>query len=423
MTGIMVRTEDLGVSYGDTRVLEAISIAVNEGSFIGILGPNGCGKTTLLRALSRIIDPAVGTVTIDGREIAGYSIRELATVVGAVPQETAVTFDFTVEEIVQMGRHPYLGRLSSMNEEDYAICRHAMDLTNTAYLADRLITEISGGERQRVLIARALAQTPRVLLLDEPTSHLDISHQIEILSIIRGLIPQVTVIGVFHDINLAAYFCDTVILMEQAHIAAVGTPAAVITDLNIRAVFGVDMIVRTHPLTGRPYVVPRYDPGPPPTVEHPLRVHVVCGGGTGAETLYALRSAGHEVTAGALSANDSDCTTADGLGIRVIREPPFAPISSRSLEEYSAVLRTSDAVVVTGMPVGPGNVGNLQELRNHAGLTIFLLSPGGADAADQDYTGGEATSILETLLHEGAVQVGNVSELLERLAALRADRA
>jgi len=127
MTGIMVRTERLDVSYGDTRVLEAVSLAVQEGSFIGILGPNGCGKTTLLRALSRIIEPAAGTVMVDGREIGEYSSRGLATIMGAVPQETAVTFDFTVEEIVQMGRHPHLGRLSSMGEEDYAICRHAME--------------------------------------------------------------------------------------------------------------------------------------------------------------------------------------------------------------------------------------------------------------------------------------------------------
>lgn len=420
MTGIMVRTEDLDVSYGDTRVLQAVSLAVAGGSFIGILGPNGCGKTTLLRALSRIIEPTAGTVMVDGRDIGGYSIRDLATIMGAVPQETAVTFDFTVEEIVQMGRHPHLGRLSSMGEEDYAICRHAMEITNTAYLADRLITEISGGERQRVLIARALAQKPRVLLLDEPTSHLDISHQIEILSIIRGLIPQVTVIGVFHDINLAAYFCDILILMEQARIAAVGTPTAVITDRNIREIFGVEMIVRTHPITGRPYAVPRYEPGP--VVERPLRVHAVCGGGTGAETLYALRSAGHEVTAGVLSANDSDCTTADGLGIRVIREPPFAPISSRSLEEYAAVLQASDVVVVTGMPIGPGNIDNLRALLDHAGLTVFLLSPAGTDPADHDYTGGEATAILDALLNNGAVRVGSVSELLDRLAARRTDR-
>nr|WP_235855531.1 ABC transporter ATP-binding protein [Methanofollis fontis] len=417
----MIRTEELDVSYGTKPVLEAISIAVKEGSFIGILGPNGCGKTTLLRALSRIIDPDAGSVYVGDREIDGYSIRELATIVGAVPQETAVTFDFTVEEIVQMGRHPYLGRLSSMSEEDYAICRHAMEITNTAYLAGSLITEISGGERQRVLIARALAQTPRVLLLDEPTSHLDINHQIEVLSIIRGLVPEVTVIGVFHDINLAAYFCDTVVLMERAHIAAVGTPAAVITDRNIREIFGVDMIVRTHPITGRPYVVPRYDSGPP--VDHPLRVHVVCGGGTGGETLYALRAAGHEVTAGVLSANDSDCTAAEGLGIRVIREPPFAPISHHSLEEYSAILSASDAVIVTGMSVGPGNIDNLRELKCHARPRIFLLSSDGTGGADQDYTGGEATAILDGLLENGAERIGSVPDLVNRLAALRADPA
>lgn len=421
MTDIMVRTEDLDVSYGETRVLEAISLAVRKGSFIGILGPNGCGKTTLLRALSRIIDPAAGTVVVDGRAIGDYSIRDLATVMGAVPQETAVTFDFTVEEIVQMGRHPYVGRLSSFGEEDYEICRHAMDITNTAYLADRLVTEISGGERQRVLIARALAQKPRVLLLDEPTSHLDISHQIEILSIIRGLVPEVTVIGVFHDINLAAYFCDTVILMERAHIAAVGTPAGVLTGRNIREIFNIDMIVRTHPITGRPYAVPRYEPGQ--VAAHPLRVHVVCGGGTGAETLYALRSLGHEVTAGVLSANDSDCTTAQGLGIEVIREPPFAPISARSLTDYEAVLKASDAVVVTGMPVGPGNIDNLRALLGHADRPIFLLAPDAKDAAAQDYTGGEASSLLEALVNAGAVRVQDVHELSGRLASSGADRS
>lgn len=419
MTEIMVRTEDLGVAYGDTPVLQAVSLAVTEGSFIGVLGPNGSGKTTFLRALSRILKPAAGTVYVEQKEISEFSIRELATRVGAVPQETAISFAFTVEEIVQMGRHPYLGPLSSMKEEDYAICREAMEQTNTAHLADRLITEVSGGERQRVLIARALAQQPKVLLLDEPTSHLDISHQIEILSIIRGLTPRVTVIGVFHDLNLAACFCDRIVLMEKGRVVAAGTPAEVLTDETIGRVFGVRMMVRTHPLTGRPYLVPRYDPAPTANGGS-LHVHVVCGGGTGAETMYALSACGYRISAGILSANDSDCTTAEALGIEVLREPPFAPVSPASSTAYADLLDHAAAVVVTEMPVGPGNISNLRALAGRQGLPIFVLAPSGTPFSMRDYTGGEATAIFLTLCRDGAVAVRSVPELLEKLGELAA---
>ncbi|WP_342679893.1 heme ABC transporter ATP-binding protein [Methanofollis sp. UBA420] len=421
MTEIMVRTEDLGVAYGDTPVLQAVSLAVTEGSFIGILGPNGSGKTTFLRALSRILKPAAGTVSIEQKEISEYSIRELATRVGAVPQETGITFAFTVEEIVQMGRHPYLGPLSSMKEEDYLICREAMEQTNTAHLADRLITEISGGERQRVLIARALAQQPKVLLLDEPTSHLDISHQIEILSIIRELTPRVTVIGVFHDLNLAACFCDRIVLMEKGRVVAAGVPAEVLTDETIRRVFGVGMMVRTHPLTGRPYLVPRYEPALTGDGGG-LHIHVVCGGATGAETMYALSARGHHLTAGVLSANDSDCIAAEALGIDVVKESPFAPVSSASLASLADILRTADAVVVTEMPVGPGNIANLRALTGRQGLPIFVLSASGTPFSVRDYTGGEATSIFMTLCRDGALMVRSVPELLEKLGDLVAAR-
>lgn len=421
MTAEMIRAEDLDVRYGDAQVLDAVSLAVNEGSFIGILGPNGCGKTTLIRTISRIIDPTAGAVYVDGKDIGEYSPRELATRLGAVPQETAVSFGFTVEEIVQMGRHPYLGRLSSMKEADYEVCREAMDLTSTAHLADRLITEISGGERQRVLIARALAQQPRALLLDEPTSHLDINHQIEVLSIIRGLTPEVTVVAVFHDLNLAAYFCDRLLLMEKAKIVAVGTPEEVLTDAHIRQVFGVPMMVRTHPLTGRPYLVPRYEPAPPVSDRAPLRVHVVCGGGTGAETMYALSSRGYQVTAGVLSANDSDCTTAEGLGIQVVKEPPFAPVSARSRTEYAALLEEADAVVITEMPVGPGNIANLKVLEQSHGPKIFVLARDGAPLSSRDYTGGEATILFSSLCQGGAVAVRDIPTLLTHLASLRSE--
>lgn len=414
MTDIMVRAEDIDVAYGDVRVLQAVSLAVTGGSFIGILGPNGCGKTTFLRALSRVLKPTAGTVHVEEKDISDYSIRDLATRIGAVPQETTITFDFTVEEIVQMGRHPYLGPLSSMKKEDYEICRRAMAQTNTTHLADRLITEISGGERQRVLIARALAQQPKVLLLDEPTSHLDINHQIEILSIIRGLTPTVTVISVFHDLNLAACFCDRILLMEKGQVVAAGAPADVLTGDLINRVFGVRMMVRTHPLTGRPYLVPRYEPARSGN-DCGLHIHVVCGGGTGAETMYALLSRGYHLTAGVLSANDSDCTTAEALGIDVVKEPPFSPVSATSLASLRDVLRASDAVIVTGMPVGPGNIANLRALEGVSPASVYILAKSGSSLSSRDYTGGEATAVISALCASGAVRVKSVPDLLGRL--------
>ncbi len=403
----IVRAENISVSYGDTKVLQDISLSVEEGSFIGILGPNGCGKTTFLRSLSRILEPDAGTVYLDGTNAASYETKALARTLGCVRQETDVAFPFTVREIVLMGRHPHIGRLAPLSAEDLQIADDAMKTTNTAHLADRLITEVSGGERQRVLIARTLAQQPKILLLDEPTSHLDINHQIEILRMIRGLTPKITVIGVFHDLNIASYFCDRLILMDGGHILAAGTPSEVLTAERIRSVFQVAMLVSIHPLTGKPYLITEYGNR---SITGTTRIHVISGGGSGTELMYTLTLHGYRVSAGVLSANDTDAAAARTLGLDTVIEPPFAPVSESAAETVRGMITAATAVVVAGMPVGDGNLLNLTILEGIS-TPVYLLG------ACEDYTRGKAGMICERLLAQGAVRVTDSFDLLSRLTS------
>ena len=399
---------DITVGYGEHQVLKSVSLAIEQGGFIGILGPNGCGKTTLLRSLSKVLKPEDGIVCIDGKSVASYDAKTFARTVGCVSQETETGFEFTVKDIVLMGRHPHIGRLTPLKAEDYAIADEAMRYTNTLQFKDRLITELSGGERQRVLIAKTLAQQPKILLLDEPTNHLDVCHQIEILQLIRSLTPKITVIGVLHDLNLASYFCDRIVLMEKGKILSVGTPAEVLTPQQIYQVFSVRMFVSPHPVTGKPYLIPEYGIPQVPGSRH---IHVISGGGSGAELFYTLSLHGFTVTAGVLSANDSDASAASVLGIEAILEPPFSAVSPASAARLKEMVAKADAVVVTAMPVGPGNISNLTTLL-HCGVPVYIVGE------FDDYTGGAARETRRQLLAEGGICIADTVSLMKKLLPL-----
>jgi len=257
MGKIVLNIESVSFSYDAVDVLEKVSFKVEQGDFVGIIGPNGSGKSTLLKCLSRVLDVKAGDIRLYDKPISEYRRKELARNMAVVSQDTDVSFGFTCEEIVFMGRSPYLGRFSSETETDHAIVRNAMQLTNTEHLAKRVVTEISGGERQRVFIAQALAQQPRVLLLDEPTSHLDIKHQAEILDLIAELNERdgLTVIAVMHDLNLAALYCDHLIMLREGQVYSIGDAHEVITAQNIEEVYGAKVLVTTHPVAQKPQVV------------------------------------------------------------------------------------------------------------------------------------------------------------------------
>jgi iron complex transport system ATP-binding protein len=254
---ISIKIDNLVVGYDAAPVLSGVTVEIKGGEFMGIVGPNGSGKTTLLRSVSRILKPSGGTALINGRDVFAVPARELARQVGVVPQDTTPAFDFTAMEIVLMGRSPHLGRFQSEGPKDLAIAEQAMKQTGTLDFANRQFAALSGGERQRVVIARALAQEPRAILLDEPTSHLDINYQFEILSLVRRLSKEegITVLAVLHDLNLAAQYCDRLVMLAEGKIQALGDPTDVLTAENVKRVYGVDVWVQQHPTSGRPYVL------------------------------------------------------------------------------------------------------------------------------------------------------------------------
>ncbi len=235
------RLRGVAYRYGAVSALHGVSVDLAPGRFHGIIGPNGSGKTTLLDILLGLRRPQAGEVIFDGRPIAAYGRRELARRVALVPQEFAIDFDYTVAEMVMMGRHPYLPRFGTPGEEDRRVVARAMALLDVAAFAGRPVTGLSGGEKQRVVVARALAQDTPYLLLDEATASLDIRHTLQILGTARRLVAEEgrTVVAVLHDCNLAAAFCDRLLVLDRGRLAAHGPTAEVLTPELFARVFGV----------------------------------------------------------------------------------------------------------------------------------------------------------------------------------------
>ncbi|MDH7510686.1 MAG: ABC transporter ATP-binding protein [Methanolinea sp.] len=396
----MIDVSGVELGYGAQVVLSDVSFRSGKGEFLGIVGPNGSGKTTLLKAIARLVAPLRGVVMINGQEIEVFSAIGLSRLVGLVPQASAPGFEYSVRDVVMMGRYPHIGMFGGETPADRDAVRKAMEVTGIAPLADRSVREISGGELQRVIIARALAQEPEILLLDEATAHLDLGHQVSILQMIRELSRRIAVIGVFHDLNHAAYFCDRIILLHDHRILAMGDPAGVLTEENIARAFGVRAMVRINPLSGRPVVSPVLHPSCEAGKDS--HVHVVCGGGEGAGVLVALRDGGYRVTAGVLSLNDSDYLAAEALGIPCLTEPPFCPISERSRRDLEVWARDADAIVVTRGPWGTGNIENLRVLSALDAGAVVIMGVSSWDGRKWDYTGGDAEKILSSLKEKGA---------------------
>ncbi len=262
----MLRVEGLRVSYGPRDVLLGVDLDVAAGELAVLIGPNGCGKTTLLRSIAGAVRPAGGRVLIDGVDGREMKAAGLARTVAVVPQAATLPAGFTAREAVLMGRAPHLGLLRSEGRRDVDAARRAMADAGCADLADRRVDELSGGERQRVVIARALAQEPRLLLLDEPTSHLDLGHQASVLRLLQRLCREqgLAVLAVVHDLALASQAGDRLLLMEGGRIVADGTAAEVLTAERVASVYHAAVSVIDHPASGRPLVVARLDSEPPP---------------------------------------------------------------------------------------------------------------------------------------------------------------
>ena len=255
----MISLELQGVSlgYDGNLVVKNLTFRVMPREMVGLIGPNGCGKTSIIKALCRIISPYSGRILLDGENVSNIPRGNLARLLGVVPQNPTLPEAFTAFEVVLMGRNPHLGLLRYEGRRDLAIAWRAMERTTTESLAERRMSELSGGERQRVTIARVLAQEPRAILLDEPTANLDINHQVEILDLIKNLCLEknLTVLVALHDLNLASQYCDRLLLINGGRIHAEGTPWEVISAANIKAVYGAEGCVFPHPDNHRPVVL------------------------------------------------------------------------------------------------------------------------------------------------------------------------
>jgi iron complex transport system ATP-binding protein len=249
--------QNIALSYNHLPVVKDLSFSIAAGEVVGLTGPNGCGKTSIIKALSRTLTLRAGKITLDGQELQKIPRGSMAKMIGVVPQNPALPDTFTVSEVVLLGRNPHLGLLRGESSRDRAISWWAMERTGIAGLAERRLGELSGGERQRVTIARVLAQEPQAIFLDEPTANLDISHEVAILDLIKGLCREknLAVLIALHDLNLAAQYCDRLLLMQKGQIYASGTPREVITAANIKDVYGAESLVYPHPQNNLPVVL------------------------------------------------------------------------------------------------------------------------------------------------------------------------
>ncbi|MFD8940005.1 ABC transporter ATP-binding protein [Streptomyces sp. NPDC059578] len=260
-----MRARELTLAYDDRTVVHELDLAIPDGKVTVIVGPNACGKSTTLRALGRLLKPSGGSVLLDGTALAQLPTKRIAQQIGLLPQTPVAPEAITVADLVGRGRQPHQRWWQQWSEADERAVREAMERTDVATLAERAVDELSGGQRQRVWIAMALAQDTELLLLDEPTTYLDISHQVEVLDLVRQLNHERgrTVVVVLHDLNQAARYADHLVAMKAGRVVAEGAPAEVVTEELVREVFGLDCTVVPDPVTGSPLVVPGLPWSPP----------------------------------------------------------------------------------------------------------------------------------------------------------------
>ncbi|NLB54642.1 MAG: ATP-binding cassette domain-containing protein, partial [Lentisphaerae bacterium] len=353
--------ENITAGYGDYEVVKKLSLQVDKGEFTAILGPNGAGKSTLFKIMTGLLLPSAGQVQLFGRDIHEISAKERAQLVGVAPQEFSTSMPYSVEEIVQMGRTATLNPWKHMTRTDRVAVEKAMAYTDVIDFRDRLFDELSGGERQRTVMAMVLAQQPRLILMDEPTSHLDINHRIEIMQIMERINSEkeTTILMISHDINLTSEFCRRIIILKEGAIVADGTPIETLREDTLKRVYHCDMRVRRDDETGSVTVLParRFTK---PNAETDKAVHVICGGGSGQDIIRRLSLAGYTVTCGVLNEFDTDTQVAEAFGAKTAMEKPFSCIERASLEQALELAKSADTVVLAEVAFGPGNLANLE---------------------------------------------------------------
>jgi len=406
----------VSAGYRKRPVLQDVSFTVPEGEFVCLIGPNGSGKSTLLKTAAGLLRPSHGMVRVFGYDISALKPRLRASLIGVVPQKIDSPMAFTVRQIVMNGRGRARRSWGVPSQEDDDIAERVMIYTNVLELQDRLFNELSAGEQQRAALAMALAQEPRIIMLDEAISHLDINHRQEVLRILMKINREkrLTVLLVSHDLNLSSQIADRLLLMQGGTIVRQGSPDEVMQDRLLSTVYDCDLQVRKDPLTGSPVVTGMLE-GSVRKQAVRSRLHVVSGGGTGIELFRRLSIEGYDVSAGVLNQLDSDADAARALGIGCVLEQPFSAIGPAAIGQAAEMVSQADGVVFSRVPFGSGNLVNLD-------LALEALKKGkpvwiAAGIEERDYTSGrEAVSRVRLLESQGAKAWSSMHDLLPEIA-------
>lgn len=410
--------KNLSFSYNGSKVLNNISFDIGKGSFISILGPNGSGKSTIVNLITGVLEGYKGKIVIDGKDIKNLSSREIAKITAVVPQYTNPGFSFTVEELVMMGRHPYISRFGGERKEDIKIVGEVMKKTKITQFLNRKFDELSGGEKQRVVIAQALAQNSPVLILDEPTSHLDMSFQIELMELFLMLNKEEnkTIIGIFHDINLAIQYSNKIMFLKEGEIFSFGDISSTITRDNIKNVFSSDVFVGRNPFTGKLYISPAFSTyygksSSENKKNKNIRIHVIGGGGAASPVLNMLYGIGYSVSCGVINSLDTDLETSEMLGISYVLEAPFSPISLDSQHKNLKFIKSSNIVILADIEFGHGNFSNLVAVKEAIDIGKKVIVINRRNIEKRDHTEGKAKNLYRRIIEKGALPVSSIDEL------------
>lgn len=400
--------EDLSFSLDGKQILSSINLEFKKGEFVGLVGPNGAGKTTLLKSINGL-NQTKGKVYLIGGDSKKMSGKKLARQIALMKQDTEVSFPFSAWEIVVMGRYPHLGWDKQEKEEDRKIARKYMEYTKTLSLANKRISALSGGERQRVMFAKVLTQETPIILLDEPTSNLDMAHQEQLFSYGREFCQQGgTIVAAIHDLRLAARYCNRLVLLKKGRIIAQGFPEEVLTAKSLKEAYGVETVIYRSQVTGE------YDIYLPSFAkEKPnQKIHLIGGGGTATALLREFYQQGYQLTMGVIAYGDSDLESAKIFQVNTISNPPFTPITSEAHQANVELIREADWVILCSLPFGQDNLDNLRAATHASKLIIIEDSP----IQERDYTGGEAIKLYKKLREKAVVlPLGKVKEIFGRM--------
>lgn len=373
--------EEVSFAYNGLKAIEQLTLLIKEGEFVGVVGPNGSGKTTFLKLACGVLKPQTGQVFLENEDLSSYSRPQIASKIAVVPQSFNLEFNFTVEEVVRMGNYSKKklgGKVSAELAKVEKILKE-MDLLE---MRERFFSDLSGGEKQRAILAQALAQEPKILLLDEPASNLDVSFQLKLFDFLKKLNEEgMTIVCVVHDLNIALSYFEKIVLLYKGKIVTEGPTEEVLQPALIERVYGVKAVLHKH--SGKSFLT--FSP-PPATLSLKGKVHLICGGGTGSFLMRELTNAGFLVTAGVINALDTDEFTGRELGLGMAVEAPFSSISDSAFLENQDLIKQADIVVLTDVPIGEGNIRNLEALKwaVKIGKEVWII---GKDLENRDFSG------------------------------------